>query len=106
MSEKTIYRFFKENLGESPFETLTNFRVNKAKVMLKNSNTSIIVIAENCGFGTENTFYRNFKKSTNTTPNKYRTNGITIENNPNIQGYLAFNSFQAKKILKEYITNI
>jgi transcriptional regulator GlxA family with amidase domain len=103
MCEKTAYRFFKENLGESPYETLNTIRVEKAKIMLKNTKTSIIVISEQCGFGTENTFYRNFKKILGITPNNYRNNVITVKHNPRIQGYLSFNKSNAIALLKSYI---
>ena len=103
MSEKTIYRFFKENLGESPYETLNKIRVEKAKRMLNTSKLSIVVIAERCGFGTENTFYRNFKKIIGVTPNSYRNNGMTVRHNPSIQGYLSFSKSNATALLKSYI---
>jgi AraC-like DNA-binding protein len=106
LSEKTLYRFLRKYLG-LPLKTLiTNNRINAAKEMLLNSTVSISYIAFSCGFGTDNTFHRNFKDKTGLTPLEYRKamqDKKTREMDPKIQGYLAFDHAEAVRLVKKII---
>ena len=53
---------------------LACFRIEHAKRMLRQSDTKILNIAYECGFGSERSFNRTFKKITNQTPSEYRSN--------------------------------
>lgn len=99
MSEKTVYRFLKENIGLSAKELIDNMRVDEAKNLLKYSSKHMSCIVDECGFGSENTFYRIFKNKVGITPNEYRTMGISLEKNPQIKGYLNFRQKEALEIL-------
>ncbi len=103
ISEKTVYRFLKCNVGLSSKELVTNCRIEASKPMLKFSDKPISYIADECGFGSENTFYRVFKKEVGVTPNEYRLNGMTLEKNPDVKGYLSFNQKEAAELLNKYI---
>ncbi len=56
------------------FRTILNsFRLDMAQNMLVNKNTSIYVIASECGFGTERSFHRAFMNTFGITPTEYRS---------------------------------
>ncbi len=63
---------FKEITGMSFVSYLTQFRLEKAMSLLKETNESITDIALNCGFGSLRSFDRCFISSYKTTPLKYR----------------------------------
>lgn len=99
MGEKTVYRYLKEHVGISLKEMLDTLRVNEAKKLLKNTDKSIGCIIDECRFGSENTFYRIFKKNTGLTPNEYRQRKIDMQESPRLKGYQDFEQNEAKRIL-------
>lgn len=99
ISEKTVYRFLKENIGMSAKELVTSMKIDKVKHLLKYTSKSISYIIDNCGFGSENSFYRIFKNEIGVTPNEYRIRGTSIEKNPQVKGYLDFQEDEAKSAL-------
>lgn len=74
ISEKYLYQFLKEQTGETFASCLLRIRMEKAMELLQNTDYSNEQIAEMTGFGSVNTFYRNFKKTTGVTPNIYKKN--------------------------------
>ena len=55
------------------FSTLLSMiRIEDARVMLKNTKKSILEIALECGFGSERSFYRQFKTISGISPKDYR----------------------------------
>ncbi|WP_206830611.1 helix-turn-helix transcriptional regulator [Alicyclobacillus fructus] len=62
----------KKRMGLSPKEYLTVLRVEKAAEELRYSDKSIVNIALDCGFRTERSFTRAFKKIWGLTPGEYR----------------------------------
>ncbi|MBQ0083512.1 MAG: helix-turn-helix domain-containing protein [Clostridiales bacterium] len=63
---------FKDTVGVSPHEYLTEIRVKKAQEYLMNTDFSITRIAEACGFETQSYMNNVFKAHTGITPYKYR----------------------------------
>ncbi len=53
-------------------EYVTNLRVTKAKHLLAHTDDTVSDIYTECGFSSQQTFYRIFKKHTGMTPNSYR----------------------------------
>lgn len=74
ISEKYLYQFLKEQTGETFASLLLQVRMEKAKQYLQTTDYSNEQIAAMTGFGSVNTFYRNFKKLTGITPNIYKEN--------------------------------
>lgn len=72
LSKFHFLRVFKKHTGLSPYEYLINYRINRAKELLKDTRFSIHEIALLIGFLDTNNFIREFKKSTNATPLNYR----------------------------------
>lgn len=68
----TLSKWFKEINGINFIDYLTDFRIDKAKDLLANSDLKIGEIAEAIGYQS-NYFNRIFKKYTGETPGKYRS---------------------------------
>ncbi|MEO9483038.1 MAG: AraC family transcriptional regulator [Ekhidna sp.] len=72
MSRTSLANRFREIVGETPMNYLTNWRVSLAKQMLKESNLQVKEIAFKIGYQSEAAFIRVFRSRLNTTPLKYR----------------------------------
>ncbi len=72
MSRSVFFNRFKNLVGETPSNYLTDWRIRKAKEQLINSNMKIIDIAANVGYRSEAAFNRIFKTKTGKTPALYR----------------------------------
>lgn len=93
MSDKTMYRFLKKQLGFSLKDMIMEKRLEQARYYLKYEDKAIGWIASECGFGSETTFYRAFRKSTGISPAEYRSRDIKLDmpQDTNVRGYLSFN---------------
>lgn len=72
-------RFFKKNVGQTFIEFLNNYRIDKAKWEIINTDNSISVILVKSGFSSNKTFYRNFKFQVGMSPKQYRKKYSLIE---------------------------
>ena len=71
-SEYHFLRFFKNETGKTCTQYINNFRVEKAAILLSNTNLSITDIAYEVGFGDISYFIKTFKKQMSISPAKYR----------------------------------
>ena len=71
ISRSHLYRVFVSNLEQSPIDYLTEYRINEACNLIKNTNLSISQIAVSVGFFDQFYFSRVFKKIKNVPPSKY-----------------------------------
>jgi AraC-like DNA-binding protein len=76
LSGSHFSHIFKAEVGISPINYLNRFRVDKAKELLKNSNTGITEIAYNVGFQSLPHFNRIFKDMEKISPGSYRKSRI------------------------------
>ena len=72
MSKHYFIRVFKGYMGVSPYDFLINYRINKAKVLLKTTEYSVGEICSLVGFNDYSHFIRQFGKVVGITPLKYR----------------------------------
>ncbi|MBC3873429.1 transcriptional regulator FtrA [Undibacterium flavidum] len=72
MSERTLQRQFLEFTGYSPYEWIIRERVAIAKDLLESSNTALSQVLTLSGFGSEETFRRQFRRVIGTSPMAYR----------------------------------
>lgn len=72
MSERTLQRQFLQLTNTTPKEWIARERVALAKELLESSSTSLVRIVALTGFGSEETFRRQFKRITATSPLAYR----------------------------------
>lgn len=76
----TLFEAIKTVTGKTPMEFLNNLRLEEAKRLLDTSNLTIEVVAMDCGFNTQRTFYRQFREKYRITPAEYRRIGREIRN--------------------------
>lgn len=74
MSHAKLNRQFKSQYGQTVFEWLREYRLERAKTYLTNPDQAITNIALNCGFSSASHFTQTFKSHYGITPTKYRKN--------------------------------
>lgn len=72
MNKEYLSRFFKSFIGKTPIEYLNNYRIERACVLIKNTDSSILDISMNVGFDNFSYFIKQFKKRKKCTPLQYR----------------------------------
>ena len=72
LSEYYFERQFKKSLGITPHQYLTQFKINRAKKLLKQQDCHINRIAQSCGFSSPSYFAKLFRQMVGVTPKEYR----------------------------------
>ena len=72
MSQFHFSRLFKQSIGTSPHQYLSQQRVERAKQLLKQTDKLIIDIALECGFSSHSHLSKQFRQLTGMTPKAYR----------------------------------
>ena len=72
LSKYHFIRVFKRIMGTTPYNYLTNYRINSAKIFLRTTEMSVSEIACKCGFSDTSNFIVQFKKHTGQKPLEYR----------------------------------
>ena len=72
MSERNLYRRFREMTGSTLIQRLLSLRIQRAQTLLEESDTTLTEIGQQVGFHDPAYFCRVFKQHTRTTPNQYR----------------------------------
>lgn len=73
MSRSSYIRYFKQIFNCTPIEYIQNYRLRQSKSMLKHTDKSLAVIANDCGFCDSAHFSRLFKEKYQLSPSKYRS---------------------------------
>lgn len=71
VSRSHLYRVFMSNVGQSPIDYLTDYRISEACQLLRTSQLSISEIAVSVGFFDQFYFSRVFKKRKGVPPSRY-----------------------------------
>ncbi|MBW4603386.1 MAG: AraC family transcriptional regulator [Calothrix sp. FI2-JRJ7] len=74
MSQFHFSHLFKQSMGIAPYQYLLQQRIERAKLLLKQTELSIVEIALDCGFSSHSHLSKQFRKFTNITPKAYRVN--------------------------------
>ncbi len=74
MSQFHFSRLFKQSIGITPHQYLSQQRVERAKKLLKKTDRLIIDIALECGFSSHSHLSKQFRQFTGMTPKTYRLN--------------------------------
>lgn len=72
MSQYYFSRLFKQSMGVSPYQYVTQLRIEQTKYLLRTTSLSISAIAQQVGFSNQNQLAIQFRKFTGTTPSNYR----------------------------------
>lgn len=72
LSEPHFRRLFEEYAGMTPMDYLNLTRIRKACRLLRQKDSPMDLIAEECGFSSLSAFTRNFKKFLDTTPYQWK----------------------------------
>ncbi len=67
-----ISKYFKQTVGMSYNSYVNYYRISEICYRLDNTESSILEISDECGFGSLRSMNRNFKKQMNVTPAEYR----------------------------------
>jgi transcriptional regulator GlxA family with amidase domain len=72
MSERSFHRLFTAEVGISPGRYVERARVDAARARLENSKDGLSAIARRCGFASQETFVRTFRRVVGVSPTEYR----------------------------------
>ncbi len=72
MSERSFSRLFRSETGQTPAEFAERARADAARAKLEHTNSSIEVIAMECGFGNAERMRRTFQRLFDASPVDYR----------------------------------
>ena len=72
LSGSHFSHLIREKTGRTFTDLMAQYRVDRAKILLRRTGTSIIQIAMDCGFEDQSYFTRVFKRYVGTTPRVYR----------------------------------
>jgi AraC-like DNA-binding protein len=104
ITEKTLYRYLKNTTGQTLKDLIITARIEKSKQLLRETDKHAAVIADECGFFNEATFYRVFKKETGKTPREYQQSKNFVPPPPpppdaEIRGYLNYDEKIVDRLL-------
>jgi AraC-like DNA-binding protein/nitrogen-specific signal transduction histidine kinase len=74
VSQNYLSQIFRQELGLSPWDYLTRYRIKQAEQLLSGTTESIAAIANRVGFGDPAYFSRVFHAETGTSPSAFRNN--------------------------------
>ena len=72
LSQKTLERRFQQYLGKTPEQEIMRIRIERSKILLRETSLSVEAIGIKTGFSSAGYFIRMFKREVGTTPRHYR----------------------------------
>ena len=72
MSERSFSRHYLGATGQSPARAVERLRVEAARILLADTPVAVKRVAQRCGFGSEETMRRSFRRLLAVTPQDYR----------------------------------
>jgi len=75
MSRSAFASHFKELLGQTPLDYVTDWRMQKAIQLLQQHDKKLIEVAQSVGYESDAAFSKAFKRVVGVTPGEYRQNG-------------------------------
>ena len=79
LSRAQLMRLFRSQMQTSPHAFVNNMRLQKAAMLLRNSQNTVLAVALESGYQSETHFGKVFKKHYGCTPKQYRQQRITAE---------------------------
>lgn len=78
MSTSSISQYFKEQTGQNILDYVLHLKIEKAKMLLKETDMPVKDICKNIGYHNASSFIRRFKQITGVTPGEYRKTATNI----------------------------
>lgn len=72
MSPRSFARHFRATTGTTPHRWLLEQRLQRAELLLENSDLTVDVVAQRCGFGSADTLRHHFARRRGTSPSAHR----------------------------------
>jgi len=72
LSQKTLERRFRQYLGKTPEQEIMRIRIERSKILLRESSFSVESVALKTGFYSQGHFIKTFKRAVGMTPGYYR----------------------------------
>ena len=88
MSRSAFAARFKELLGQTPLEYVTEWRMQKAMQLLEQRDRKAIDVARSVGYESDAAFSKAFKRVVGTNPGEYRKRGLEAGAMPEVEGLL------------------
>jgi AraC-like DNA-binding protein len=88
LSKYYFTRFFKEHTGQTFHTYLSQYRINRAKDYLAESDLPVTEIAYLCGFSSIKTFNRLFKTFAGVAPSTFRSGNKGMAEPPTIPDFI------------------
>jgi two-component system response regulator YesN len=82
LSPSHFSRLFKAEMGVTFTEYLTQYRIQKSKILLRITSLPVEIIANNTGFSNSSYFSTTFKRLEGRTPTEYRNLFSALKTNP------------------------
>lgn len=93
VSKIHLHKIFKEQMGINIYESIKSIRLQKASnLLLTNKYSTITEIANLCGYSSQSSFIKAFKKRFEQTPNEWRKGGYEVYSNKILKNSLLNNS--------------
>jgi len=73
MSRSLFAERFRNSMNETPLNYVRQCRIQKAKVLLAESNVPLVQVAQECGYSSQSAFIKAFLKLTGDSPKEWRT---------------------------------
>jgi len=74
-----LHERFAELIGQTPIQYLANWRIQVGAALLRNTNSTVAVVAQEVGYESEATFTKAFKRLTGSSPALWRRRAATGE---------------------------
>ena len=73
LSPKHFSRVFKSTMGQSPYQIISAMRIERAKVLMRDSCLSMTDLAHELGFSSSAHFSSRFRQLTGLSPSEWKT---------------------------------
>jgi AraC family transcriptional regulator len=93
VSKIHLHKIFKEQMGINIYESIKSIRLQKASnLLLTNKYSTITQIANMCGYSSQSSFIKAFKKRFEQTPKEWKNGGHEVYSNKILKNSLLLNS--------------
>jgi len=72
LSRSALHERFAELIGQSPIQYLANWRIQVGAALLRNTSSTVAMVAQEVGYESEATFTKAFKRLTGNSPALWR----------------------------------